>query len=279
MTRISTSYCSQDERTLARIARRLARRVWNGFYMAYNIGSVFRLIRAQFGYVPSKSASLAPLDLRSVHTEVINLVARADRRALITSRLSLSGLPFYIHEATAPANIDQQSLCSYFTNRSQRMLTVGSIASAMSHIALWERLLRSGVSHALILEDDAMLAAPWSIETPLIVPDSFDIVFLGSGDARIERMGARITASLFKPLITRRGLYAYLVSREGLSRLLATVLPIGATAGGLDTAIGKAILHQQLNAFTCMPPIFEHDDALVSDILNPSKPHKRINSA
>ncbi len=272
-------YHSGKMHALGRMYQLVSRRVFNGVYMEYTVSAIARIVKSRLRVIPFRKIQMASLDLRSIHTEVISLHKRADRRKLLTARLVQTGLSFSYHSAMEFGDIDPKVLKQCFTKRSRSMLSEGSVAAAMSHVSLWQRLMSHDVPYALILEDDAIPVMMSVFAGPFELPVDFDIIFLGSGDAGKRNMSSRVAMHLYQPVVARQGLYAYLVSRKGLSRLLHTVVPVGATAGGLDTAVGKAILHKRLDAYMCLPTIFHHDDNSASDILNPSKPRKKIYSA
>lgn len=97
----------------------------------------------------------------SVMCFVINLAQDTGRRERITQQLEALKLPYVISPAVYGKDLSEEELAtSYDKERAIRIshdLTLGEIGCALSHVAVYREMLKNGVKHALILEDDASL--------------------------------------------------------------------------------------------------------------------------
>src|SRR5690606_29588418 len=107
----------------------------------------------------------------------------------------------------------------------------GEFACHMSHRLCWQRLVESDAPHALLLEDDVILAGqlPALLAAPDFIPPDADIVRLATWRRPVEvpRRPARLLAGFALHRLTRGdfGAAAYIVHRDCAARLLRTTRP------------------------------------------------------
>jgi glycosyl transferase family 25 len=119
---------------------------------------------------------------------------------------------------------------------SKRELTLGEIGCMLSHIRIWERMLRERIRELLVLEDDVFIGQGIIdvIRNRKKLPPDWEFVNF-STDAAQAPFGEFITdiyrASRHKEPAVRTS--AYLVNRRGARKLLDHALPVRYTADGL----------------------------------------------
>lgn len=107
---------------------------------------------------------------------VISLKRATDRRADMTAQLQKLGLTFEFFDAYDGrdlSDIDPLYDAAVARERNGEPLSKGQRGCAMSHRALYERIVHEDIDHALILEDDVVLS-------PRIVSLLSDETFLSS---------------------------------------------------------------------------------------------------
>ncbi|MEJ3619757.1 MULTISPECIES: glycosyltransferase family 25 protein [Brachymonas] len=107
---------------------------------------------------------------------VLNLDRRPDRMAKVASQMESLGLHFERISAIDGKEEDAQVALvakRKFLLNQKRLPSRGEQACAASHVKIWKNFLCSGASHALILEDDVLLApsVPAFIEDFLREPE------------------------------------------------------------------------------------------------------------
>jgi len=183
------------------------------------------------------------IDLDVVKVYVVNLRRSIARRNYIEQKLQHYNIPFEIFEA-----VDGNELCetelykiyaegSYFKNRYGRVMNIGEIGCALSHIGLYKKILEEKISHAIILEDDIdfderlshIVQNYHSVEKLL---NHFDLVLIGYADADLNyrkpgvcsvwkriKLDHFITAGV--PVSRCWGTIGYLISLNGARKLLS----------------------------------------------------------
>jgi len=135
------------------------------------------------------------------------------------------------------------TLCRYNikngTRRSHDLLdSIGGVGCALSHIALWNKLVSSSENVFLIIEDDIVSTdAKWENvrvlfkDTPQLADsNTWDIWSIGTYEC-YERMGKRpadkeVIENKWLKCAQFVGLNAYFISRTGAEKLLQDVFPI-----------------------------------------------------
>ena len=166
---------------------------------------------------------------------VINLDTSRERMAQIETASEKAGLSLTrvaaidgrVEDGTRWEGFDDAA----FRRRNGRNALPGEIGCYRSHLKALDRFVQSGAPHGLILEDDALPTADTASRIAAIIdaaPDA-DVIRLISHRnrgfiARTETSaGDRLGTTLTGP---QGSAAAYLVSRRGAERLLATLLPM-----------------------------------------------------
>lgn len=165
---------------------------------------------------------------------VINLATEPQRWAHTRAQFQALGLQALRHEAVAGAGpAVAEGLYSPALNRRQyhKPLRPGEIGCYASHLALWRRLVASGDRMMAIFEDDVALdpALPEVLQRVASLDLPWDVIKL-YGRAR-ERVQARLPCGGGLQLVRYQRVpshtCAYVVSRRGAHKLLATRRPFG----------------------------------------------------
>lgn len=159
---------------------------------------------------------------------VINLDRSTERRDAVFARLAELGL-----EATRFSAFDGTALSEAekgYNGRKRRLiygkdLTIGEIGCARSHLGVYAEMERLGISHALVLEDDALIDdnLPAALAALEACRQEWDLVRFLAKDKDLKR--ARPTHNLANGFKLCRvygtpgGAYAYVLTRQAAAKL------------------------------------------------------------
>ena len=150
---------------------------------------------------------------------VINLDRRPDRREAMQRQFAALGVDYQRVTAIDGATLPPPVI------RSQKDLMASEIACHRSHRLCWQALVDSGESHALVLEDD-IIVAPRLL--PLLATPEFrqaDIIRVEETDGPGRFLiGAQTNVGgvrMWRPTFIPFGSGAYIMSRSSAVRLLA----------------------------------------------------------
>lgn len=185
-----------------------------------------------------------------VKSYCINLDRRPDRWAEVQAQSAIKRIPNLerfpgVDGKTLNIETDKRvsTLCRYniknSTRRSHDMLdSIGGVGCALSHIALWTKLVESTDNVFLILEDDILATEEqWDAARMLFIQNprlahstTWDIWSVGTIDC-YEKMGVRpadkkVVEDKWLRCEQFVGLNAYFISRTGAQKLLSEVYPI-----------------------------------------------------
>jgi GR25 family glycosyltransferase involved in LPS biosynthesis len=177
---------------------------------------------------------------------VISLPQAVARRDAVARRLTAAGLPFELLDAVDGNALGASDLARYSEMRALyrlgRGLTHGELAAALSHMHAYERMLREGRDHVVVLEDDAvpMPGLADVLESVSSLPGDWDVLTLHStfASAGPEPIGISIGTGAFEVCTYRRMVYGavgYLVRRRAARRLVEVGYPIFFPADDLLT--------------------------------------------
>lgn len=167
---------------------------------------------------------------------VINLATQPGRWNFIRQQLQAAGLPARRHEAVPGHLLDATALGRLYgaeLNRRQyhKPLRPGEIGCYASHLALWQGLVASGARALAVFEDDVLIdpQLPQVLAAIERLPFGWDMVKL-YGRTR-EHMLAEAPLLPGTRLLRYRRVpshtCAYVISREGARKLLASRQPFG----------------------------------------------------
>lgn len=255
----------------------IKRKFLNGIALRYQFSDLYNLVIVLI----FKQKKIIILTKTLVKPQCISLDSRADRRDLLSKKLG-HNIGKHIFKAYSPKELEVQLLPQYFISKnSLKYLTHSSISGIVSHINCWLELLKETTTDTyLILEDDVVPITP--LENMLTesqeLPIDFDIIFLGNSLKQTIHIKSQPSNGFFIPWICRRGFYSYIISKNGVKKLLNLILPINITCGGIDTIVGREVRKHTINAYRSEQNFFSVDKNSPSDIVNPDDPNKLINS-
>lgn len=134
-------------------------------------------------------------------------------------------------------------------------LNLGHIACAMSHMALWQKVVAEELPHACIFEDDAEIMRPWWHQP---WPATADFIFLSNRVPGLvphhiqstDKLEAHLAAHPYIPLAPGCGTEAYIVTQQGARKALAIMaemfLPVDLQL--LSCAHGSRLMRHSLLA-------------------------------
>jgi glycosyl transferase, family 25 len=170
----------------------------------------------------------------------INLDRDAQRRERMQAQAAALNLPMQRFDAvlwTALPATEQSSLYSESLNRRQyhQALVAGEKGCYASHLRLWQWLVASDHTSAVVLEDDVRLNDDFAIVIAAIdvLPPNWDMIKLigREGIGKREKASDGIALVGDHRLVRYRRIPSltagYVVSREGARKLLASRLPFG----------------------------------------------------
>lgn len=187
---------------------------------------------------------------------VINLPARADRRAQFTAWNARPDVEIAFVDAVVGASLDRSDLAARgLVTAEASHFSAGALGNALSHHKLWLEAA-AATEPMFIVEDDACLRADFAAQTTgalAQIPADWDIVFLGYNTNAIVAVqsrdglktllhfdeGAKRNANYFTafardpapaptPLLCFQawGTLAYAISPRGAARLLKVCFPL-----------------------------------------------------
>ena len=164
---------------------------------------------------------------------VISLRASESRRRAMTDRMAELGLTFSFIDAVVGKDIAADQKKTLLSDKRRRHLASplsdGALGCLMSHRQAWKQLLDTTGDAALILEDDADLAAEALDILPRIaaLKGRFDLINLHhtSGRPLVDVARLSPTHALSITRYVSIGAIGYVVSRAAAERLLAVSTP------------------------------------------------------
>lgn len=167
-----------------------------------------------------------------IHAYVLNLKRRPDRADRMSQILERQGIPFELVPAldyTDPevmAEVERRrAIPGGIQNR-------GAIACTMSHEVIWQRIADSHAQHAVVFEDDIVVADDLAatLADPALVPADADIVKLETylkARTRYDRSATTVVGryGVHRLRAHSMGAAAYLITRKAAVALLARPLP------------------------------------------------------
>lgn len=210
---------------------------------------------------------------------VITLERRPDRWETAKDRLYRRGFHRLIRAVAIDAQQVSRSLLEPLMVNAEAVddapqhylhMTRPAVGCFLSHLAIWKRFLSSDEPYILVLEDDAVPAPDLDAARGRAImdtmPNDADMLLLGCTimDGLAEPSGS----PQFSRVYYFNGTFAYILTREGCSRLLRAMLPIKTH---IDNQISIDLVNRRKNfhVYCTEPRCFEHDFAVVSDVYVP----------
>jgi len=176
-----------------------------------------------------------------MHAYVINLARSRDRRVYITAHLDKIGIDHEIVTGVDGHGLDlgdQSIIAPSF--RTSVYLAIGSAGCALSHLAVYRRIIEDGLDMALVLEDDVILPADMGdltdavgkalvgAEVALVSVDSWEPLKVSTQGA-VPLPSSRSLAFPIDVFQPRSG-GAYIITRAACERMIEHNIPIRTTA-------------------------------------------------
>lgn len=205
------------------------------------------------------------------------------RREVISQRLNGLGLKFEFVDAVYGKELAEEQLkeidrdFSVKRFNTKKPLTLGEIGCALSHIKVYEYIVKNNISQAIILEDDAIVSQDFEKIVNLSlnkVPSRKEILFFDHGKAKswlFKRNlidGYKLVRYRYPSRNSMRCIFmadAYLLTLSGAKKLLSNAYPVRMAADYLTGAIHMT----KINAYGIEPPcVFRGVDSEINQIEN-----------
>ena len=146
-------------------------------------------------------------------TYIINLERRSDKKAGILKRIKKHNLELNskIYKAIDGNDIDE----NYLHDNNIKLLDIwkepfkgtimslGEIGCALSHYFIWKDIVDKSHKGALIIEDDANFSNNFkTVLKEIILPDNYDILYLGRQVLKKHKSEINISNHLYKPIFS-----------------------------------------------------------------------------
>lgn len=216
-------------------------------------------------------------------TYVINLDRSTARMAFMEDQLEEHGLEFQRVAAVDGNELSATDL-RHVSVGCRVTCTSSMIGCGLSHRKVWRDVLRKDLSHALVLEDDAVLTPDFGTrlhEALEAVPEDFDILLLGCFFLCDARREYPLHLRSVKPFMTLRkeettwvsgqttvyvpemfgGTHCYVVSAKGARQLLTLIPKVG-------YHVDMEMNHPLLRVYAASPALARQRDMAASTIAN-----------
>ena len=177
------------------------------------------------------------IDLKKIPIFCVNLDKRRQRYEKFCKQPGTKGLTIHRFSAVEGNAIeylksDKISLQTKYNiqNKARRshgeINTLGAIGCSMSHYEVWQKFLQTDASHCLVLEDDARLVEGFAEMVAKYSADFTGDVWALSYKLYDKRLVPVSPGSPWKTPIYYWGTAAYIISREGATKLSSNFFPI-----------------------------------------------------
>jgi GR25 family glycosyltransferase involved in LPS biosynthesis len=211
---------------------------------------------------------------------VINLAHRTDRWQAVSTRMAAIGLNKLIKvpavegaklalDQIAPLLGQPTSLIEN-APRSHYTMTRPAVGCFLSHLAVWQWMIKNKLPRVLVFEDDATPAANFDPARFRAVisslPQNIGLVLLGR--IIMNGMADRADGAPLARMYYFNGTFAYLITPAACRTLVSRLLPMN---GHIDHQISKVLidLRHEFAAYYTEPQFFEPDWSLRSDCYVP----------
>lgn len=167
---------------------------------------------------------------------VINLARHSERRAFMEMQLNAIGLDFEVFAAVDGRLLTSEELAKSYDAELAlttlgRDLTPGEIGCALSHLAVYRKIIADDLPFALIFEDDALIGSqfPDVCERVLQMMDplaSETVLFIHAQKYSNWRSRAINKTHKLVPAVDAYCAHGYLVTQAAAKKMLATLYPV-----------------------------------------------------
>ncbi len=234
----------------------------NYLYGKFNYWPVRRVDHPQLVNMPIYCISLPAAQRRR------KLMARQARKAGFTGFRfvdAINGRDYTIRYFTERGDYDPVEARRYHEGG----LTVGEIATTLSHGEAYEAIVRAGHTRALILEDDALLASRLLAQVDFSdVPDDCDVLFLNSF-VRDDPPQDHVAGSVYETRSWYGSSAAYILTQDAARKLASAYRPVihacdGLLGRNLTAFDGEDHAFRQRGARTSLNSYLIHPDPILN---------------
>lgn len=193
---------------------------------------------------------------------LINLDKNPDRLAAADAQLKRLGVEYERFPAVYGKALSEEEIATLADDEwarrlNGRSLSRGEVGCALSHIQVYEKMVREGIPIALVLEDDAYPMPPLkpvlrAIEEQ-ISGESSTVILLGEGggrrDASRKRIFLPVSVYALDAIVTGARTHAYVVTLGAARRLATFLRPVVMPADDW----GRMVAYGQIRMYTICP--------------------------
>jgi glycosyl transferase family 25 len=202
---------------------------------------------------------------------VLNLERSPERRAFIVGHLASTGLTATVVPAVDGRTLDVPELerkgiyrDAVAREKFSRSLSPAEIGCALSHVRLYERLVREDIALAIVLEDDAMLQSGFQEQLATLMeelPTDWDVVQLIFKCGDVEPYSPHLVRFPMRHAMPVAS-GGYLISKAGAAKMVDHVYPLRYPA---DSMIGRSP-RWGVTVFGARPQLVTINNIFPSDI-------------
>jgi GR25 family glycosyltransferase involved in LPS biosynthesis len=155
---------------------------------------------------------------------VINLDKNTDRWEYVYKQSINANIPITKFNAVYGKELspDDKRLKTYFTNNNK--LISGQIGCALSHIEIWEDVIKNNYNNVLIFEDDVVIPSNfWELLKPFYnsLPNNWNMLLLGGTNLYGKKYNEHLLKPFNKP--GNWGLFSYLITNNTCKIILNNI--------------------------------------------------------
>ncbi|PHM70362.1 lipooligosaccharide galactosyltransferase I [Xenorhabdus sp. KJ12.1] len=161
---------------------------------------------------------------------VINIKSNLDRRLAIQRQADTLSLHIEFIDAVNGAELTDCEVSKLVYDYPNCRLTKGEIGCALSHLFIYEKIIKEKISHALILEDDAILSD--NIHNVISEIENIDnikkpnVYLLNKAEKYVNNRKVEAKELHIYQAYEASGTYGYLINKIAAKKLLKELKPI-----------------------------------------------------
>ncbi len=194
---------------------------------------------------------------------VISLSTASERRKHIIEEFGKQDIPFEFFDAITPDLVDVKAR-EFSIDISGSPLTKGEIACAISHIALWHKLLNENLDYICIFEDDIYLGEnAKEFLSSICISNDFHIIKLEKHNERIK-FSSKVKQSicgrkLYKLNSTHYGTAGYIITQQGVKYILDKMQYYHLSIPIDDLIFGELLINKEYYVLQVIPALTIQD--------------------
>ena len=181
---------------------------------------------------------------------VISLVGAESRRQSMRRQLDALGVDYEIVDAVEGRSLsaaDLERVCDFRKmRRLGRVLSPGEIGCALSHLAIYRRIVAERLEAACVLEDDVVLSSDYpelANRAAAFMRGRPGVHLLGEGISRPYGYAGRL-GGIYRSTVLKRayGTFSYVVTREAAMALMGALSPVCRVADSWGVWVGYGLI-------------------------------------